>query len=530
MTPPDPNPYPAAGAATEAIRLTRAAGSVAAATLASRVLGFLRDAALAWVFGTGFGADAFLAAFRIPNLLRRLLGEGSLSAAFVPVLTETLARGGRREAQALTASATRVLALALAAVCLAGILAAPLIVHVLAPGFSGAKFELTLGLTRLMLPYLVAAGVAALWMGTLNVFGSFAAPAATPAVLNIAMIAGALAIAPIVSRPESALALTLLVGGGAQLLFLFFCLAREGVGLQRAARTVSPALTRAVRLMLPVGLGSAVYQINVLVASLLASFLPEGSVSCLYYAERLVEFPLGVVAVAGATAVLPSLAREAARGDRRGLASTLAYALRMTAFVTLPATAGLLLLAEPLVALLFQRGAFGAESVRLTSQAVSYYAIGLVGVAAARIVATVFFARQESRAPLRAAAAAMAANLLVGVALMGPMASGGLALAGALAAWVNLGLLLGAARSKVEGLDWRAIGTSLGRSLGATLLMAASVYFWAGLDWVRQVPEAIALGVNVAGGILLYVALSWAFRSPELAVLRGLLQGSRVAR
>jgi len=262
----------------------------------------------------------------------------------------------------------------------------------------------------------------------------------------------------------------------------------------------------------------------------LASFLPEGSVSCLYYAERLVEFPLGVVAVAGATAVLPSLAREAARGDRRGLASTLAYALRMTAFVTLPATAGLLLLAEPLVALLFQRGAFGAESVRLTSQAGSYYAIGLVGVAAARIVATVFFARQESRAPLRAAAAAMAANLLVGVALMGPMASGGLALAGALAAWVNLGLLLGAARSKVEGLDWRAIGASLGRSLGATLLMAASVYFWAGLDWVRQVPEAIALGVNVAGGILLYVALSWAFRSPELAVLRGLLQGSRVAR
>ncbi len=363
---------------------------MAAATLVSRLLGFLRDAAVAWGFGTGFGADAFLAAFRIPNLFRRLLGEGSLSSAFVPVMAETLVRAGRREAQELAASATRVLALALTGAGLVGMLAAPLVVHVVAPGFSGAKFELTLGLTRLMLPYLLAAGIAALWMGTLNVLGSFAAPAATPALLNIAMIAGALGVAPIATRPESVLATAVLVGGGAQMVFLFFCLARQGVGFQRAARTVTPALRRAARLMLPVGLGSAVYQINVLVGGLLASFLPEGSVSCLYYAERLVEFPLGVVAVAGATAVLPTLAREAALGDRPGLAATLAYAFRMSAFVMLPATAGLLLLAEPVVALLFQRGAFGAESVRLTSQAVSYYAVGLMGVAAARMVARVF--------------------------------------------------------------------------------------------------------------------------------------------
>lgn len=530
MKPPDPTPRTTAGAATDTIGLTRAAGSVAAATLVSRLLGFLRDAAVAWGFGTGFGADAFLAAFRIPNLFRRLLGEGSLSSAFVPVLAETLVRAGRREAQELAASATRVLALALTGACLVGMLAAPLVVHVVAPGFSGAKFELTLGLTRLMLPYLLAAGIAALWMGTLNVLGSFAAPAATPALLNIAMIAGALGVAPIATRPESVLATAVLVGGGAQMVFLFFCLARQGVGLQRAARTVTPALRRAARLMLPVGLGSAVYQINVLVGGLLASFLPEGSVSCLYYAERLVEFPLGVVAVAGATAVLPTLAREAALGDRPGLAATLAYAFRMSAFVMLPATAGLLLLAEPVVALLFQRGAFGAESVRLTSQAVSYYAVGLMGVAAARMVATVFFAIQASRPPLRAAVASMAVNLGLGVALMGSMGSGGLALACALAAWVNLGLLLQAARSQLEGLDWRGMGASLGRSLGATLLMAAAVRFLAGMAWVRQAPAALALAVTLAVGVLVYLALCRVLKSPELASLSGLLKRDRLDR
>jgi putative peptidoglycan lipid II flippase len=362
------------------------------------------------------------------------------------------------------------------------------------------------------------------------VFGSFAAPAATPALLNVAMIAGALALAPKVSRPESALAWAVLAGGSAQILFLFSCLARRGVVLRRAAPMASPALKRAVRLMLPVGLGSAVYQINVLVGGLLASFLPEGSVSCLYYAERLVEFPLGVVAAAGATAVLPSLAREAVIGDRQALAATMGYAVRMTAFITLPATAGLLLLAEPLVALLFQRGAFGADSVRLTSQAVSYYAVGLMGVAAARIVAAVFFAGQESRAPLGAAIASMAANLLLGAALMGPMGSAGIALACALSAWVNLGLLLAAVRSRVKGLDGRAMGASLARSSGATLLMAASLHLWTGTGWLGHLPEAVALGMNVALGVLFFVVFSWAFRSPELSALRRLGQGDRIAR
>jgi putative peptidoglycan lipid II flippase len=530
----DPTPGAAAGdpaaAAAENLRLTRAAGSVALATSASRLLGFLRDLLIAWVFGTGFGSDAFLAAFRIPNLFRRLLGEGSLSSAFVPVLTETLARDGQSDAQHLAASAARILAIALAAACLLGVLAAPGIVQVIAPGFAGTKFDLTVGLTRLMLPYLFAAGLAALWMGTLNVFGSFAAPAFTPALLNIAMIAAMLGINPLMVRPEKALALAVLAGGAAQLVFLSIGVARRGVRLRRTARSAAPALKRAARLMAPIGLGSAVYQINILTVGLLASFLPEGSVSCLYYAERLVEFPMGVVAVAGATALLPSLAREAAFGDQPALAATLAYAFRMVTFVTLPAAAGLLLLAEPLVAFLFQRGEFGPESVRLTSQAVSYYALGLWGVSAARITATVFFAMQDARAPLRAALISIAANVAFGLLLMRPLAAGGLALSVSMAALVNLGVLLAAAGRKLGHLDWRAMGVCLGRSLGCTLVMAAGVWQLSRLPWLRQVHEAVGLAVTVSAGVLVYVAAAWAVQSPELTDLRRLFKGNRFER
>jgi putative peptidoglycan lipid II flippase len=530
----DPTPRAGVGdpadAAVEHARLTRAAGSVALATVVSRLLGFLRDAVIAWGFGTGFGSDAFLAAFRIPNLFRRLLGEGSLSSAFVPVLAETLSKGGRRAAQDVAAAAARILAIALTAACLVGLLAAPGIVLLVAPGFTGAKFELTVSLTRLMLPYLVAAGMAALWMGTLNVFGSFAAPAMAPALLNIAMIAGMLGLAPLAVRPEEALAVAVLVGGAAQLAFLSVCSARHGVRIRRAACEAAPVLKRAARLLLPIGLASAVHQINVLAGGLLASFLPEGSVSCLYYAERLVEFPLGVIAIAAATAVLPSLAREAALGDQQGLAATLTYAFRMVSFVTLPAMAGLLLLAEPMVSLLFQRGEFGDESVRLTSQAVSYYALGLWGVSAARITATLFFATQDARAPLRAALASIAANLVFGVVLMRPMAAGGLSLAAALAALVNLGFLLAAVRRKLGRLDWRALGLSLGRSLGCTLFMAAGVWQVSRLAWVRQLHEAIGLTVSIAAGVLIYAAAARAVSSPELASVRRLLKGDRFER
>mgnify|MGYP005854048589 FL=1 len=234
--------------------------------------------------------------------------------------------------------------------------------------------------------------------------------------------------------------------------------------------------------------------------------------------------------MAGATAVLPSLAREAALGGQKSLAATVGYALRMVSFVTLPATAGLLLLAEPLVALLFQRGEFGPESVRLTSQAVSYYALGLWGVSTARITATLFFAMQDARAPLRAALASIAANLVFGLVLMRPMAAGGLALAAALAAMVNLGLLLMTVRRKLRQLDWRLLGLSLARSLGCTLFMAAGVWQMSQLAWVLRLHEAAGLALTIGAGVLIYAAAARVVKSPELADVCRLLKGNRFER
>jgi putative peptidoglycan lipid II flippase len=499
---------------------------VALATLLSRLLGFVRDAMIAWCFGTGFGADAFLAAFRIPNLFRRLFAEGSLSSAFVPVLTETLWKSGHAEARSLAAAAARMLAGLLIVLCLVGMAAAPWIVRLMTPGFAEPKLDLTVSLARIMFPYLFAAGMAALCMGTLNVFGNFAAPALAPALFNIAMIVSILVAAPLAGRPEYALALAVLIGGAVQLALQLPFLARHQIPVWRRARAFHPALARVARLMVPAVLGGAAYQINVLVGTLLASFLPEGSVSYLYYAERLLEFPLGVVAMAGATAVLPSLAREAAAGDAAALRSTFGYAFRMVSFLTLPAMAGLILLGEPIVVLLFQRGEFGAESVRLTTQALLYYALGLWAFSAVRIVVAAFFALQDSRTPVRVATMSILANVVLGVVLMRPLAHGGIALAASLASFLNLALLLLALRKKLTAVDWRAIGASLGRSLVSTLVMAAGVAFMARTVMGQRPATVVGLATCMAAGVLIYAGAALTLRCPELAGFCSLVKRS----
>lgn len=518
----------APGTASGAAHLTRATAAVALATLLSRVLGFVRDAAIAWYFGAGFSSDAFLTAFRIPNLFRRLVAEGTVTSGFVPVLTELRWKGGDAEAGALFASAIRAMAGLLLAVCAAGVLAAPWIVRALAPGFSAAKLELTLTLVRLMLPYLIAGGLAALFMGALNVYGRFAAPALTPALLNLTMIASLPAVAPFLDRPVLALAVGLLVGGAAQMGMQIPLLRRCGLPLWRAGRGAHPALARMARFMVPAVAGGAAYHLNILVGTMLASLLPEGSVSYLYYAERLVEFPLGVVAMAAATAVLPSLAGDAAAGDMQALRTTFGYALRLVSFAIIPAAAGLALLGEPIVRLLFGRGEFNAADARLTVQAVSYYAVGLWAFSMVRIVVAAFFALQDSQTPVRAALASMLANLLLGLALMRPLAHGGMALATSLAAVLNLVLLVAALRRKLGGIGGRAVGVCLARSLVGAGLMAPAVL---GVSRVMihgagQTGAELALGVaaSMAAGGVIYLLAGLVLRSPELHMLLNALK------
>jgi putative peptidoglycan lipid II flippase len=510
--------------------MTRAAASVAAATLLSRLLGYARDAMIAWYFGAGFQSDAFLAAFRIPNIFRRLVGEGALSSAFVPVFTEALWKGGHAEARAVGASAARFLALALVAISAAGILLAPGLVRLITPGFSAAKLDLTITLTRLMFPYLVAVGMMSLAMGILNACGSFAAPALAPAVFNLAMIGSLLALAPLIQRPTVGLAVGVLIGGGLQLLLQLPALVHHRLNFWRRARFYHPALKRAGRLMLPAVLGGAAFQINILVGTLLASWLAEGSVSYLYYADRLVEFPLGVLSVAGATAVLPSMSREAAAGDYEALRRTFENAFRMVSFVALPAMGGLIVLGDPIVRLLFVRGEFGSEAARLTYQALLYYAVGLWAFSAARIVVAAFYALQDGRTPVRMAMASILANMLLGAALMQPLAHCGLALATSLAAFLNTGLLLLALRKRLQRIDWRAIALSVLRALFGALVMAAAVAA-ARTAFSNGVPltaagHALRLGALIAIGILVYGAMSLALRSPELWGLMRLISRS----
>ncbi|MBI2016549.1 MAG: murein biosynthesis integral membrane protein MurJ, partial [Candidatus Rokubacteria bacterium] len=342
-------------------QIVRALGSVGSATLASRVLGFGRDMVDALAFGAGPVTDAFLVAFRIPNILRRLLAEGALSTAMIPVFTEYLVTRPRPEVRRMLRAVVALALVTLGATTALGIAGAPWILAALAPGFAAnpAQAALAVSLTRVMFPYLVLVGLAAIATGILNAQGRFAASALGPAVLNVGMIAGVLALATRVDPPILSLALGVLAGGVGQLLVQLPGLRAEGFLVGPSAELRHPALGRIARLLLPSVFGLAAVQVMVFVNTLLASLLAPGSISYLYYADRVMEFPLGIFGIALATASLPTMARQAAAGDTRGVAATLNVALRLAVCVCVPATVGLLVLDREIVRILFERGRFG---------------------------------------------------------------------------------------------------------------------------------------------------------------------------
>ena len=506
---------------SENSRMVKAAGVVGAATLLSRILGYIRDAAIAWFFGAGLSTDAFIAAFRIPNLFRRLFGEGSLSNVFVPVFTDYITREGQSEAFNLARSALWLLSAVLVVISLFGILLSPLIVHIIAPGFSdtASKLPLTVTLTRIMFPYIFFICLVALCMGILNVLGHFAAPALAPVLLNLAMIGAVLFISPHLNRPVLGLAIGVVCGGVMQLGLQVPFLIRYGIKFWQKTTFFHPGLKKIGKMLAPVIIGGAAYQLNILVSTLLASFLKEGSVSYLYFADRLVQFPLGIFAVATATAVLPGLSRQAAVNDVKALKSTFAYAIKLILFITSPAMVGLIVLRKPIIALLFQRGEFGSDATVLTAHALLYYAIGLWAFSAVRIVVATFFALQDTRTPAQTAIISIIANILFGIMLMRPLGHGGLALATTLASVVNLGLLMRALRIKLGRLGWRNIALSACRTLACSGIMGIAVWKIA----VNLIPSgaqsvsALLMGLmaSIAGGLLTYGVVSYLIKSPE---------------
>jgi putative peptidoglycan lipid II flippase len=434
-----------------------------------------------------------------------------------------MVRRGESEAFDFARSAFRLLSVILILVSIGGIFLSPWIVKLVAPGFVADKFSLTVTLTRLMLPYIFFVGLVALCMGILNVLGHFAAPALAPVLLNISIIGSVLIISPALSVPAVGLAAGVLIGGALQLAIQLPVLWRLGFRFWEKAKLFHPGLRQVGTLIPPVIIGGAVYQINIVVGTILGSLLAEGSVTYLYFADRLVQFPLGVFAIAAATAVLPSLSRQAASEDFEALKNTFDHAFKFVFFISIPAMVGLIVLREPIVALLFERGEFDAQATQLTAEALLYYSIGLGAFSAVRIVAAAFFAMQDTRTPVKLAGLSILANVILGVALMKPLDHSGLALATSLSSMLNLGLLVRALKSKLGPLGWSSIFRSFARTLVGSIIMGTAVWAVGLIIIPAQNPTLTGLLGGVAGcvviGICTYAGASYILKSPELDVV-----------
>ncbi|MDJ0990924.1 MAG: murein biosynthesis integral membrane protein MurJ [Desulfobacterales bacterium] len=516
--------------------MTRTASAVrllTAITFLSRILGYVRDMLFAGVFGTGLISDAFIAAFRIPNVVRRFFVEGAFSMGFIPVYHTCLQREGPAGARRLAASALQALGLILLGVIAGGLIGSPLIVRGLAPGFApgSSAYALTLDLMRIMWPYLLFGGLVAMIAGILNAQGHFAAPALAPVGFNLILIA-VLLLAMGLELPGRRSALVLAVGvvagGVAQLLIQVPAVRSRALPLWRPVFPPHAALGAAARMTLPAAAATASFQLNILVGTLLASFLAPGSIAALFFADRLVQFPLGLIAVSGATALMPTLSRLAARAAWHDFNDVFLEALHLVWFVTLPAMVGLLVLRVPIVQVLLERGAFGSNSTRLTSEALLCYGTGLWAYAGLRIVQTALYALQDVRTPLKTAGLGMLVNLLLGAGLMPFMGHRGVALATAVAAVVNLVLLLLALRRRTGTLGGRQGLRALAQAVFCSAAMGLAV---AGLrDWIGIDPRAgtvfavLQLVFCIAAGVGVYMGMAWLCRSRELIALRRIVR------
>jgi putative peptidoglycan lipid II flippase len=503
-------------------KIARAAGILTMATMASRVAGLLRDVVVAAVFGAGMVTDAFFVAFTIPNLLRRFFAEGSLTAAFVPTFTDVLQREGAEEARQVVRICWTLLLLVLACVTLVGVLASPWLVKAVGYGFIGnaGKLALTDLLNRLMFPYIFFVSLVALFAGVLNVSGHFLLPALSPVLLNLAMIASALVLAPRLEQPITALACGVLVGGVAQFAMQIPVLYRHGFDLRLDFNFRHTAVVRVARLMLPGILGVAIYQINVVVTRLLASFLQEGSVSWLYYGQRLFEFPQGVFIVSLAQAVLPTMSRQAVVDDQPGFRESLRFALVLILLVTIPAALGLILCSQAVYSLFFMRGNFSAFDVSQAALALTWYAPGLLFVGISRVVVPSFYAMKDTRTPVLVSFWTLLVNVTAGLLLMRIMGHAGLALALTISSIFNaIVLMLLLARRLGDlglALIWRTFVCMLP---GLSAMAFIVILIINQVDWLTPGSfgvRFVLLGVAVVAGGLVYFASLWLFGINEM--------------
>jgi len=495
--------------------IIRSAGIIGFATVVSRILGFIRDILIAGFFGTARYAQAFVVAFRIPNMLRDLVGEGATNAAFVPVLSEYHATREKQEFWHLSNVLLNMLLIVLSSITLLGILFSPVIVRLIAPGFANdpEKLNITIYLTRIMFPYVLLVGLLAYSMGILNSLKHFSAPAFAPAILNCSII-----LCILLSKGNvTALAIGVLIGGVVQLLIQFPVLLSKGFTFNFKSGIFHPAVRKIGFLLLPRILGSCVYQINIFINTMLASLssiVGDGGVAALYYANRIFQFPLAIFGMAIAQAALPTMSREALESGLGRLKYTLSFSLRAVNFIMIPASVGLIVLARPITRILFERGMFDSYSTYITAHALIFYSIGLFSYAGIKILVSCFYSLKDTLTPVKIASMSLLLNIVLNVIFMFPLKISGLALATSLSGSFNFFLLFFMLKKKIGDLGGIEILVSFLKSVGASLVMALCIYLF--LYKVQ-----LNLFVVILMGVFSYFVSAFIFKIREM---KGFLQ------
>jgi putative peptidoglycan lipid II flippase len=507
-------------------KLARSAGVIGIATMASRLLGVAREAVLARTFGAGLEMDAFNIAFKIPNLLRDLFAEGAMTAAFVPAFTRTLSAQGRDAAWRLGNLVINAQLLVTGGLVILGIVFAFPITSTIAPRFADVpgKLELTTLLTRMMLPFLTTVAIAVAMMGMLNALNRFFVPALSPATFNVATIVCALALTPVFGGwglpGVLSLAIGTLLGGIGQVLLQWPSLRREGFRYRPAVDFRDPELREVLRLMIPATLGLAAVQINVAVNAYLAASQEQGAVSWLNYAFRLMYLPIGLFGVSIATAALPDISRQAVAEDFAAIRRTVSSGLRLMLMLNVPATVGLLVLAEPIVSLILEGRRFTPVDTSRTAAALMFYAPGLIGYSAVKIASPTFYSLRDSRTPVTVSIISVLTNLALNLSLVRVMGFRGLALGTAIAAMVNAGALLWLLGRRLQGLERGRIAVAFAKITVASALMGAAAWFTSG--WLQDalpgrqlIWKAVQVFGAIAVGILVLAASAKALRIAE---------------
>jgi putative peptidoglycan lipid II flippase len=512
--------------------LLRSIATVGGFTMVSRILGFARDILIAAMLGAGPVADAFFVAFKLPNFFRRLFAEGAFNAAFVPLFTRHMSEGGRDNARAFAEEVIAVFVVALLFFVTALQVAMPWVMHGFAPGFVGdpERFDLAVALAQITFPYLLFISLVSQLGGVLNALGRFAAAAATPIILNLCLIAALLGLAPLVETPGHALAWGVAAAGAAQFVWLMVACHRAEFSMRLRRPRLTSRVRRLLWLMLPGAIGAGVVQVNLLIDVVIASLLPAGSVSFLYYADRVNQLPLGVIGVAVGTALLPLLSRQIREGKTADAEASMNRALEFALLLTVPGALALMTIPDPIVRVLFERGEFGVADTNATAMALGAYAIGLPAYVLIKVLAPGFFAREDTATPVKVAALCVGINLALNLALMDPLKHVGIALATAISAWVNAGLLYALLRRRGHlTLDAR-LRRALPRTVAAAVGMAAVLWLardaLAGFAASGTAQDVAALATLIAAGLSVFAVLAIVTGAASLRDVKRMLDRS----